>query len=109
MPFIRERRDSERRLVVRDGKLRDPEGRRHLPVRTLNVSDGGMLLAIRGGEHLRPGQTVTVAIDWRERGELIGRDDFLGAQVVRNEGRAGSACVVAVRCADAVGALRQAA
>jgi len=98
-PRITEKRRSERHNLVRNVKLHHPEGNRYLAGQTLNVSEGGALLALRHGQYMEAGAKVMVGIDWTGRKAVYRHDEMTEARVVRNEGVSGYACVVAVEFA----------
>lgn len=92
-----DRRQHSRLLVIRDGKVREPVGGRCLPCRTVNLSEGGALLCVRGGEGLPEGHTVQFALDWPGRGEPIRLDDMLEATIIRKEAVWQGTVVLALR------------
>lgn len=97
MERISEKRKHDRYLMVRNIKLYDPQSLRYRAGQTLNVSVGGALLAVRHGDQLKEGQAVEVHIEWEGAEGLVARGDMRSAEVIRNEGPGGSACVVAVK------------
>lgn len=97
MEPIIEKRKSPRYLMVRNVKVYDPRTLRYRPGQTLNVSTGGALLAVRHGEQLNEGDPISVIIDYDGAEGLVGRSEMRDAQIVRNEGAGGAACVLAVR------------
>jgi len=99
-PRITEKRTSERINLVRGVKVFHPSGCRYLAGQTLNVSEGGALLALRHGHYMEPGSTVQVAIDWTGHQPVYRHDQMTEGRVVRNEGTSGYACVVAVEFAE---------
>jgi len=103
-----DRRRHRRHPLVRDGKVREPRGGRCLPCRTLNVSDSGALLCVRGGRGMPEGHRVQLAIDWMGRGMPVRLGAMQDAVVVRTEADWQGTTVVGVRFADA-GSLARAA
>jgi hypothetical protein len=99
-PRITEKRTSERHNLVRDLKVFHPDGGRYLAGQTLNVSDGGALLALRHGQYIEPGARVKVAIDWTGHQPVYRQEQMTEGKIVRNEGESGYACVVAVAFAE---------
>lgn len=94
---ISEKRKHDRYLMVRNIKLYDPQSLRYRAGQTLNVSVGGALLAVRHGDQLKEGQGVEVYVEWEGAEGIVARSELLAAEVIRNEGTGGSACVVAVK------------
>lgn len=84
MRLRNEQRGTERSIVVKSAKVFDVRGKRYLPAETLNASDGGLLLVVRGGQ-LEEGAAIEVAVDWQAKG-FMRRDQMQAARVVRYEG-----------------------
>jgi len=99
-PRITEKRRAERRNLVRNVKAFHPVGCRYFAGQTLNLSEGGALLALRHGQYMEPGARVMVAVDWTGRQPIYRHDQMTEARVVRNEGVSGYASVVAVEFVD---------
>lgn len=93
---ITEKRRAERVNLVRNVKVYHPTGCRYFAGQTLNVCEGGALLALRHGQYMEPGARVRVGIDWTGQQPVYRHDEMTEARVVRNEGASGYACVVAV-------------
>jgi len=96
MASIVNHRRGERTNVIRDAKVRDVRSGRYLPARTLNVSDGGMLLAVRGGGYLPSGAPVEVAVAWSADQATVRGAAMTEARVVREAGRWGEECLIAL-------------
>ncbi len=97
MEQICEKRKHNRYLMVRNIKLFDPQSLRYRAGQTLNVSVGGALLAVRHGDQLAQGQPIEMHIEWEGAEGIVSRSEMLSAEVIRNEGTGGAACVIAVK------------
>ena len=110
MDRIAEKRRHERSNVVRGAKVYDPRGDRYLPARTRDASKGGLFLVVHGGHSLPIGAPVKIAVNWADRGELVGQQDMVEARVTRHAGRFGDDCLIGVAYEKAdVATTRQAA
>ncbi len=101
MRIEQEDRRLDRRLQLdRPVKVRDPRGGKYMPGHTLNVSPGGLLIALRGGAHLPAGTPIEVAIDWTGSTPLVRQSVMVPATIVRRAGVNGADTYLALRFAN---------
>lgn len=89
-----ERRRTPRQVVSRPCKVLDVASARFSEGRTIDASDCGALVEVRGARPLRVGDRVRLGIDWREAG-VVAFEDLVPARVVRVESTL-DGCVAAV-------------
>jgi len=95
-----DKRADRRVQLDRAVKMYDPRGGKYMPGHTLNVSAGGMLVALRGGAHLPGGSPIEVAVDWAGSADLLSQSDLVPATVVRRAGVNGAETYVALQFAS---------
>jgi hypothetical protein len=78
-----ERRTSPRRPFDRSCKLYDTQTGKYLPARTLNSSDGGLLVEVSRQYPLHEGKRMGVGVEADRQPGLLRRADMLEVVVVR--------------------------
>ena len=85
-----ERRTSPRRPFTRSCKLYDTQTGKYLPARTLNTSDGGLLVEVPSQYPLHKGKRMGIGVETDRQPGLLRRADMLEVVVMRcDEGDSG--------------------
>lgn len=83
MPTL-ERRTAPRLPLDRACKLLRPDAGRYESARTINVSESGVLIEVRGARRIRHGERLALVIE-RDGRAVVSAGDFRPARVVRVE------------------------